>query len=70
MGRKAKIERVLVNNIFDLGKIWGHNWGFTGFWTLSYEQEVENVNFRGGMKELENFLDRDNEAETENKHHG
>ena len=34
MGRKAKMERVLENKIFDLGKILGGNWGFTGFWTL------------------------------------
>ena len=64
------MERVLEKEIFDLGKIWGGNWGFMGFWTLSQGQEAENVNFRSGMKELENFSKRDNEAEMENEHHG
>ena len=70
MGRKAKMERVLEKNIFDLGKIWGGNWAFTGFWTPFQGQEAENVNFRGGMKELENLSERDNEAEMENEHRG
>ena len=59
MGRKTK------KNIFDLGKIWGRNWGFMGFWTLFWGQEAKNVNFRGGMKELEKFSKRVNEAEME-----
>ena len=41
-----------------------------GFWTLFEGQEVENVNFRGGMKELENLSERDNDAEMENEHRG
>ena len=70
MGRKTKMGRVLENDIYDLGKIWRGNWGFTGFWTLFQGQEAENVNFIGGMKELENFSKRDNEAEMENEHRG
>ena len=64
------MERVLQKEMFDLGKIWGGNWGFTGFWTLFQVQEEENVNFIGGMKELENLSERDNEAEMEKKHRG
>ena len=59
------MERVLEKVTFYLGKIWGGIWGFTRFWTLSQGQETKNVNFRGGMKELEFFLERDNEAEME-----
>ena len=70
MGRKEKMERVLEKKIFYLGKIWGGNWGFTGFWTLFQGQEAENVNFRGGMKELENLSERDKEAKLENEHRG
>ena len=68
MGTKTKLESVLEKEIFYLGKIWGGNWGFTGFWTLFQGQEAKNMNFRGGMKELENFSERDNEAEIENEH--
>ena len=48
----------------------GGNWDFTGFWTLFKGQEEENVNFRGGMKELENLSKSYNEAEMENEHRG
>ena len=70
MGRKTKMERVLEKEIFDLGKNQWGNWGFTGFWTLFEGQEAENVNFRGGMKELENLSERDKEEELENEHRG
>ena len=59
MGRKTKMKRVFKKDIFYLENIWGGNWGFTGFWTLFQGQEAENVNFRGGMKELENLSERD-----------
>ena len=41
-----------------------------GFRHFFKGQEAENVNFRGGMKELENLLERNKEAELENEHCG
>ena len=56
MGRKAKIERVLENENFELGKTRVGNWGLTGFWTLSKGQGSRKCEFQKKDERMRKFV--------------